>query len=397
MKKKCIALLVLAALTLSACGSEASVSPSVSREPMPTISISEEPVTISVSKEEEPEPEPVVEETREGMYRSELTNEWISEDIENQRPVAIMVDNDKVAQPHYGTSQSDVVYELVNSTLNNRVTRLMCIVKDWKNIEVFGNIRSTRPTNCILFPEYNAILVHDGGPYYINDWLAFPNATNHLNGGFARIDRTFKSGNAKDSTYEEYVTAENYTGVGGYAGKSWPGLLNRIAKAGYTEEYNQYYMGKHFTFSNELLSIEKEKNAQSITHVALPYGHNQSELKYNKDTGLYDFYEFGEIYKDAANDSTLSFANVIIYTCSLFEYEKDFAENHGYMLFNCIGNGDGYYLTGGNCIPIKWNKPAQEALTSFTNAATGEEIVLNTGKTYITIVPSDSWDRLVLE
>ena len=30
----------------------------------------------------------------EGMYRSELTNEIISKDIENQRPVAVMVDNE---------------------------------------------------------------------------------------------------------------------------------------------------------------------------------------------------------------------------------------------------------------------------------------------------------------
>ena len=35
------------------------------------------------------------EETREGMYRSELTNEWIDESLKNQRPIAVLVDNEK--------------------------------------------------------------------------------------------------------------------------------------------------------------------------------------------------------------------------------------------------------------------------------------------------------------
>lgn len=36
------------------------------------------------------------------LYRSELTNEWIDISLKNQRPVAIMVDNEKAALPHYG-------------------------------------------------------------------------------------------------------------------------------------------------------------------------------------------------------------------------------------------------------------------------------------------------------
>ena len=67
----------------------------------------------------------------EGMYLSEITGEPISEDIKDQRPIAVMVDNEKTALPHFGTAEADVVYEIMNSTLNDRVTRLMCIVKDW--------------------------------------------------------------------------------------------------------------------------------------------------------------------------------------------------------------------------------------------------------------------------
>ena len=41
------------------------------------------------------------EEVPEGMYRSELTNEIISEDLKNQRPIAVMVDNESTALPHF--------------------------------------------------------------------------------------------------------------------------------------------------------------------------------------------------------------------------------------------------------------------------------------------------------
>ena len=66
-----------------------------------------------------------------GMYLSELTVEPISDELKNQRPVAVMVDNEKTALLHYGTDESDIVYEMMNSTLNKRITRLMCVIKDW--------------------------------------------------------------------------------------------------------------------------------------------------------------------------------------------------------------------------------------------------------------------------
>ena len=87
--------------------------------------------------------EPVLPQTEQevappGMYRSELTNEWISESLRYQRPIAAMVDNEKASLPHYGISQADVVYEMMNSTANGRITRLMVLVKDWASITRLG-------------------------------------------------------------------------------------------------------------------------------------------------------------------------------------------------------------------------------------------------------------------
>ena len=79
-----------------------------------------------------------------------------------------MVDNEKTALLHYGLTQADIIYEMQNSTMNGGVTRFMCIVKDWDSITQFGSIRSVRPTNFMIAPEYDAVVIHDGGPYYID-------------------------------------------------------------------------------------------------------------------------------------------------------------------------------------------------------------------------------------
>ena len=387
-------------LSLTACGDKTSSSASASFE------FNETPIVVTTDDGSDTSSEADADDKSDkndkdvipaNSYRSELTNEWISQDIETQRPVAVMIDNESTALPHYGTSDADIVYEMMNSTANGRITRLMCIFKDWRDIEVIGNIRSTRSTNAIIFPEYNAILVHDGGPFYIKDWLAnpkFPNSYDHLSGGFARIDR------GKGGTYEEYATKDDYDGVGEYSGKSYDGLATRIKAAKFDEEYNKYYMGKHFNFSDDELSLAGESGAEKAQKIELPYPHNSTMLTYNESTQTYDYSEYGQKYVDAAYDDGrgMSFKNVIIQIADFVQFDEN-----GYMCFYAIADKgganctDGYYCTDGYCIPIKWEKKTQDQLTKFYRKDNGEEITLNTGKTYITICPSDSAKNIVIK
>ncbi len=376
-------------MSLAACGDSTSTSSSDSTQTSSIISsiLDEEPVSVTVSASDEEtvsstststsavvEEEPEV--SREGYVRSDLTNEWILEEIENQRPVAIMVDNEKTALPHYGTSDADIVYEMINSTANDRITRLMCIVKDWKNIKQFGNVRSTRSTNVILAPEYNAILVHDGGPsIYINQWFAEKICKQHLSGGFARFD------NGKAWTYKEYVTANSYTGIDkSKNAKTYSGLISRIEK--------------HFTFSDTDYTLTGSKKVTAAKDIDLPFPHNKTELHYNEDTKTYDYYEYGELYVDALygdENRRMSFKNVLILKCAFEQFD-----DHGYLCYYVLGSDTGYYLTNGEAIPITWKKDNLETMMTFKDSD-GKEITLNTGKTYIAIVPSDSWKKLGME
>lgn len=323
-----------------------------------------EETTTEVSSEEE---------SREGMYRSELTNEWIDESLKDQRPVAIMVDNESTALPHYGLTEADVVYEIMNSTANGRITRLMAIVKDWGKIEQFGSIRSTRPTNIMLAAEWNAVLCHDGGPFYINDWIAKKYSAN-FSGGFSRVN------NGKSREFTEYICTGD--------------LDKKFSSSNYSTEYNEYYPGQHYFFSNSEIDLSEMGNTIECTEIELPFPHNSSTLKYNESTGTYDYYEYGKAHTDPQHDNAqLSFKNLLIQDTTFSQLDEN-----GYLIYNAIDSGrDAYYITNGKAIEVTWIKSGESEPTIYLDKQTGEQIELNTGKTYVALVPSDSWDDVVIK
>ncbi len=337
--------------------------------------------------EETPAQEPAAEETAsnepyvlpEGMYFSELTGEPISEELKNQRPIAAMVDNEITALPHYGTSEADVVYELMNSTKNDRITRLMCVVKDWGSIEQLGSIRSTRPTNILLAAEWNAVLCHDGGPYY-NDQYFARDWSAHFSGTFSRIN------NGKAREFTEYIVS----------GDLDSNFSNYAGKAGYETTYNQFANeGSHFNFveyGTELKLSEKYPNTYSASIITLPFGHNKSQFVYNEDTKEYEYYEYGDRHEDAEDGAPLSFKNVLLQKCSFTQLDEN-----GYLIYNCIdGGNNGWYLTNGEAKAIAWNKLTETGKTTYYDDQ-GNELEINTGKTYISLIPDDTWDQVTFQ
>ena len=341
---------------------------------------------LNTDPEDNPEDEPEYEETREGFVRSELTNEWIDEALEKQRPIAAMVDNELEALDHYGVNQADVVYELMNSTANGRITRLMCLIKDYEKIEQLGNIRSTRTTNVMLAGEWNAILVHDGGPFYIDNYIGMPYC-NNLSGGFARYS------NGKQSWYTEYVTYEDYKNPN--TGQSFDGLKKRLEAKNFSKEYNQYYEGKHWEFAKGGDNkIAEREDAFEAKEVNLPFPHNKSQLKYNEEKQVYEYYEYGKAHIDALDGEITSFTNVILEGISFTQLDQN-----GYLTYNVTDSTihSGYYLSKGYAVPIVWSKAKPEGITHYYYVGAGIPIELNTGKTYIALVPADTWDQLELK
>ncbi len=379
MNKRVLSMLMTTTMlaTVTACGSDTNADVAGTTETTvaaeETTAASTDDATVAEKAEEVAESY----EIPEGMYLSELTGEPISEEIQDQRPIAVMVDNESLALPHYGIAEADVVYEMMNSTKNDRITRLMCIIKDWGNIEQMGSIRSTRPTNILLMSEWNAVLCHDGGPYY-NDQYFVRDWADHFSGTFSRVS------NGKSREYTEYILSGD--------------LEANFEDSGYSVNYNEYANEdtSHFTFTDYGTTVDLSDNGYQYCADATfidikPFSHNGSQLVYNEETQTYDYYEYGEIHEDAEDGEVLTFDNVILQKCSFAQLDEN-----GYLIYNCIDtNQPGLYATKGKITDIVWTKTTETEITRYYDE-NGNEITMNTGKTYIALIPDDTWDQLAI-
>ena len=51
---------------------------------------------------------------------------------------------------------------------------------------------------------------------------------------------------------------------------------------------------------------------------------------------------------------------------------------------NCVGEGEGYYISMGKSESIKWKKPAADTPVSFFTDS-GDELVINRGRTFVQV------------
>ena len=136
MKKRflCLALAGLMLLSLGGCGkgSEGASSGAASSSAQQVL----EPEPLP---QPEPEPEPVPE-VPSGV--NPLTGMPMEEEYESLRPVAVMLNNLKAAQPQLGVSRADIIYEV---PAEGGITRMLAVYQTLDNVETLGSIRSARP------------------------------------------------------------------------------------------------------------------------------------------------------------------------------------------------------------------------------------------------------------
>ncbi|MBQ9359672.1 MAG: DUF3048 domain-containing protein [Lachnospiraceae bacterium] len=383
--KKRLLLLVLGftcagTLLFTACGSkddedsteaasEASAAPAMVVQD--TAPVAEEPAV----EEEESDVPP------EGMVANPLTGEWIDQSIEDQRPIAVMIDDEKTALPHYGVSEADIIYEIMNSTQNDGVTRFMAMFKDWAPIEQIGSIRSTRPTNLQTFTEWNAVLCHDGGPFY-NDMFYSNDFVDRFSGTFSRVN------NGKAREFTEYALKGDVE-------------KNFKNNSKISVSYNEYYRGEHYKFAtrNNPNTLEQYSSAKAANKITIPFHHNNPWLEYNADEGVYYYFQYGDKEVDAGNgNKQVCFKNLLLQGARL---EK--LDDHGYMFLHTNDSDysdsdkrEGWYITNGKAIKVTWTKMDDTYPTKYFDE-NGEEIKINVGKTYVAIMPSGDFGDIKIE
>ena len=110
---------------------------------------------------------------------SVLTGEAIDPELAKKRPIAVMLPIDKEAQPQYGLSNIDVLYEISEE---GNMSRQMAIIQDWQKLERIGNIRSIRAYFVYEALEWDPIIIHYGGPIDYTDDILTRSDVDNING-----------------------------------------------------------------------------------------------------------------------------------------------------------------------------------------------------------------------
>lgn len=374
MKKlKIFAILTATVLLTAACGQEEANSPIVSeKESIATQSGSTE----ESSNRSNLPPDIIVEDDslppEEGMVRSRLTNEWIYEDVANTRPIAVMIPNESSAVPHYNLSNASIIYE---ANVESRITRMMAIFEDWQDLERIGNVRSLRAYYAYWAFEWDAFIVHFGGPFFINDLLA-ESTTQNINGSENTDAAAFFRTSDRSSPHNAYVSGE--------------GIADVISQNGYNPEYRGLTEGRHYNFATKAEPNTLEQysaDARSATYIDMSgcYPLTRCYFEYNEEDGLY--YRSQHLsggtdgpHIDEATGEQLKFKNILVQNT---HYEE---LGEGYLAFQCHDTTrDGWFFTNGKGIHVTWEKTSDYGATRYYDDY-GNEITLNTGKTMVCIV-----------
>ena len=323
------------------------------------------------AEQEKPEEETETETPpQEGMVRSRITNEWVDEEINNTRPVAVMIPNSKTAS-HYGISNVSVLYEC---NVEGSMTRLMGVFDDWSNISKLGNIRSCRDYYVYWAFEWDALYIHFGGPFYIDDIIGRKD-TQNIN-CIAYSNASFREA-AKNSTDNAFTSTEKIKDAASHY--NYP----LTYRDGYADE--QHYL---FASESEPNTLEQYSDAITASKVDMSpaYPVTNCYFVYNESTGLYERFQHlsGDSdgpHVDLANNEQLAFKNILIQN-TYYEVR----DQKGYLAFQCHDTTrDGWFFTNGKGIHVTWEKTSDYGATRYYDDD-GNEIKLNTGKTMVCIV-----------
>ncbi len=317
---------------------------------------------------DEPEPAPTKTEI------SLLTGLPCTPEEKAVRPIAVMINNNKASYPQESVSLADIVYEC---DMEGGVTRLMALYSDWKEIGNIGSMRSARDYFVDIADSHDAIYVHAGGSPSAYTAIA-DIAIDNIDGVnmYNLPTNTFwrDKDRIKQGRYEHSMLT------------SGEKIYTAVTSLKYRTEYSNDF-SRGYSFKSEFTVPETDVLAEKITLVHSDY--ITVEFIYDVKSERYFKRSFGAPHLDGSNEQQLSFENVVV----LFVSEK-VVDSEGRLSIDLTGEGKGYYLSGGRKIDISWER--QSGGTLFSLYSEGEELLLNPGKTHITLFNKNRKDYVII-
>ena len=348
MKKRVLSMFLAAMmlLSLAGCGKkEEPAEPTVQPEPI------EEPT---------PEPEIVL-----PSGTNPLTGLPMEEAYEQNRPVAVMFNNLKAAQPQLGVSQADLIYEV---PAEGGITRMLGFFQSLEGVGTLGSIRSTRAYYLELALGHDALLVHAGGSpeAYVDIPAWGVDNMDGVNGGSDAKIFWRDAERRKNAGYEHSLLT------------SGQNVLDYLAQGHFRTEHSSGYA--------ETLHFAEDgtpAGGVSAASVKLRYTNYKTGLfQYDAGSGKYLVRQYGGAYKDGNTGEQVGVTNVLVLETAISAIAGD---TSGRLRVQTTGSGKGTFFCGGRATDIQWSRGDRNSSFVYT-LTDGTPLTLGQGNSYICIM-----------
>ncbi len=354
LKRRLLALGLVLVMALAACGSPADPDPSESPSP-------------SVAPTLEPSPEPSVEPTAIPDEKvNPLTGLPLTGEVTaHQRPVAVMLNNIKVALPQQGNSQADILYEVL---AEGGITRMLGVYQSMEGVGEVGSVRSARPYYLELALGLDAVYLHAGGSEAAYENIKKWNVT-----ALDCVRTTAYSGifwrdaqRRKNNGFEHSVLT------------SGEAILEHFPDYSFRKDHEEGY-SLPYTFVED----GTPAGGSDANVIRVPFSNYKTGVfTYNAETKKYLVEEYGKPFVDGNTGEQLAMTNVVVIRTSCKAID-----DYGRMRVDLSGyNGDGWFACGGKLVPIRWSKAERTDPILYT-LEDGTPLTFGQGNSYINIIP----------
>ena len=229
-----------------------------------------------------------------------------------------------------------------------------------------GSVRSARHYFLDYVMENDAIFVHYGhSPQALSDIKSLK--INNINGMYDA------KGFYRDTSLHRAYEHTAFTSME---------RINKLIKSKGYRNTTDTQLLKYSPIKMEYKDSTK-KTANTIEIVYSDY--QTTKYVYDKENMNYKMFMGGKEHTDLITKKQYTVKNIITYQV---ENSSIHSDRKGRQDLYNVGSGEGYYISNGEAIKIKWNKKDRSSKTVYT-LEDGSELKVNDGNTWIHIQPKN--------
>lgn len=291
------------------------------------------------------------------MVLSPLTGEFIPENTLQHPSIAAKVDNHIWARPHFGLEHADIVFE---ELVEGGITRYVAV---WHSDlpSKIGPVRSIRPMDPDIIAPLGGVAVYSGGQRRFVDMMQNTRVENVVF-DYADHKDILNRDRSRPAPHNVVLNAST--------------LASRLSSIAPPQQ--------HFAFAADVANATAVKEGKEMSRVDVVFTRSRyPHWTYNANAGV--FYRHQEGRADmSASGVQLSAVNMVV-----MRVDIDYRFHPGVPRTVMVGSGKAWVFTGGKYVEGTWSKANQNAAIEFHDA-TGNQIRLAPGNTWIELMPSDT-------